>query len=136
MTDQTFAEFGVNPLIVESLADAGITSPFPIQAMTLPVALQRHDIIGQAKTGTGKTLGFGIPLLHHTISPGEPGYDDLGEGVGKPQALVVAPTRELAVQVAGDLDAASKKRSSRILQIYGGRAYEPQIEALRKGVDV
>ncbi len=136
MTDQTFADFGVNPLIVEALADHGITAPFPIQAMTLPVALQRHDIIGQAKTGTGKTLGFGVPLLHHMVSPGEPGYDELGEGAGKPQALVLAPTRELAVQVAKDLETASKKRTTRIAQIYGGRAYEPQIEQLRTGVDV
>ena len=136
MTEQTFADFGVNERIVEALADAGITTPFPIQSMTLPVALQRHDIIGQAKTGTGKTLGFGVPLLHHLVCPGEDGYDALGEGAGKPQALVVAPTRELAVQVAGDFAAASAKRSTRIVQIYGGRAYEPQIEALRRGVDV
>mgnify|MGYP000093931467 CR=1 FL=1 len=133
--DQTFADFAVNPLIAQALADAGITTPFPIQAMTLPVALSGHDIIGQAKTGTGKTLGFGVPLLHRTVSPGEDGYDELDEP-GKPQALVVAPTRELAVQVAGDLQTASKKRSTRIVQIYGGRAYEPQIEALNKGAEV
>ncbi|MGI4895349.1 MAG: DEAD/DEAH box helicase, partial [Janthinobacterium lividum] len=60
---QSFADFGVDPRIVEALSGAGITSPFPIQAMTLPVALRGHDIIGQAKTGTGKTLGFGVPLL-------------------------------------------------------------------------
>ena len=136
MTDQTFADFGVNPLIVESLAAAGIVAPFPIQSMTLPVALQGHDIIGQAKTGTGKTLGFGVPLLHRVIAPGEPGFEDLGEATGKPQALVLAPTRELAVQVAGDFEVASRKRSIRIAQIYGGRAYEPQIEQLKKGVDV
>ncbi|MDE0572560.1 DEAD/DEAH box helicase [Demequina sp. B12] len=133
--DQTFADFNVNPLIVEALASAGITAPFPIQAMTLPVALSGHDIIGQAKTGTGKTLGFGVPALHRTVSPGEEGFDDLPEP-GKPQALIVAPTRELAVQVAGDLETASKKRSTRIVQIYGGRAYEPQIEALQRGAEV
>ena len=136
MTEPTFADFGVNPLIVEALADHGIISPFPIQSMTLPVALAGHDIIGQAKTGTGKTLGFGVPLLHRAIGPGEHGYDELGEGAGKPQALIMAPTRELAVQVAGDLDMASKKRSVRIAQIYGGRAYEPQIDSLKKGADV
>ncbi|WP_234998668.1 DEAD/DEAH box helicase [Demequina sp. NBRC 110057] len=133
--DQTFADFAVNPLIVEALSDSGIVAPFPIQAMTLPVALGGHDIIGQAKTGTGKTLGFGVPALHRTVSPGEPGWDDLAEP-GKPQALIVAPTRELAVQVAGDLETASKKRSTRIVQIYGGRAYEPQIEALQRGAEV
>ncbi len=134
--DQSFADYPINPLISQALAEAGITHPFPIQAMTLPVALSGHDIIGQAKTGTGKTLGFGIPLLHRVVAPGEEGADALGEGIGKPQAVVVAPTRELAVQVAGDLTTASKLRSVRIAQIYGGRAYEPQIEQLRKGVDV
>ncbi len=133
--DPTFADFDVRPEIVAALADAGISSPFPIQAMTLPVALSGHDIIGQAKTGTGKTLGFGIPLLHRVVSPGEEGYDDLPEP-GKPQALVVVPTRELAVQVAGDLATASARRSVRVLQLYGGRAYEPQVAALQSGVDV
>jgi superfamily II DNA/RNA helicase len=136
VADRNFADFPINPLIAEALANAGITSPFPIQAMTLPVALSGHDIIGQAKTGTGKTLGFGVPLLNGVVSPGEEGYDALGDAAGKPQALVVAPTRELAVQVAGDLATASKLRSVRIAQIYGGRAYEPQIEQLVRGVDV
>ena len=136
VADRNFADFPINPLIAEALANAGITSPFPIQAMTLPVALSGHDIIGQAKTGTGKTLGFGVPLLNAVVAPGEDGYDALGDATGKPQALVVAPTRELAVQVAGDLATASKLRSVRIAQIYGGRAYEPQIEQLNKGVDV
>uniref|UniRef100_UPI0025E9C407 DEAD/DEAH box helicase n=1 Tax=Demequina sp. TaxID=2050685 RepID=UPI0025E9C407 len=136
LADQTFADYAVDSRIVEALAESGITHPFPIQAMTLPVALSGHDIIGQAKTGTGKTLGFGIPLLQRTAAPGEAAYDELGEAHGKPQALVVAPTRELAVQVAGDLQTASRKRAVRIVQIYGGRAYEPQIEALQKGVDV
>jgi superfamily II DNA/RNA helicase len=133
--DPTFADFDIRPEIVAALADAGITSPFPIQAMTLPVALSGHDIIGQAKTGTGKTLGFGIPLLHRVVSPGEPGYDELPDP-GKPQALVIVPTRELAVQVAGDLATASARRSVRVLQLYGGRAYEPQVAALQSGVDV
>ncbi|MFD7022868.1 DEAD/DEAH box helicase [Promicromonospora sukumoe] len=131
----TFADFGVRPEIVAALADSGITHPFPIQAMTLPVAMSGHDIIGQAKTGTGKTLGFGVPLLHRVVAPGEAGYDEL-VAPGKPQAVVVVPTRELAVQVANDLSTASAKRSVRIVQVYGGRAYEPQIDALKSGVDV
>lgn len=131
----SFADFGVRPEIVDALADAGITHPFPIQAMTLPVAMSGHDIIGQAKTGTGKTLGFGVPLLHRVVAPGEPGFDEL-PSPGKPQALVVVPTRELAVQVANDLATASKRRSVRIIQLYGGRAYEPQVEALTRGVEV
>ena len=121
--------------IVEALSRVGITTPFPIQAMTLPVALTGHDIIGQAKTGTGKTLGFGLPLLQGTVAPTEDGFDAL-EAPGKPQALVVVPTRELAVQVAGDLETASTLRSTRVLTVYGGRAYEPQVEALRRGVEV
>ncbi|WP_203748061.1 DEAD/DEAH box helicase [Cellulomonas chitinilytica] len=133
--DASFADFDVRPEIVQALADAGITHPFPIQAMTLPVALSRHDIIGQAKTGTGKTLGFGVPLLDAVVAPGEPGYDEL-PAAGKPQALVVVPTRELAVQVAGDLATASARRTVRVVQVYGGRAYEPQIDALNKGVEV
>jgi superfamily II DNA/RNA helicase len=133
--DVTFEDFDVRPEIVAALADAGITTPFPIQAMTLPVALSGHDIIGQAKTGTGKTLGFGVPLLHRVVAPDEEGFDAL-PAPGKPQALVIVPTRELAVQVAGDLDTASKRRSVRVALLYGGRAYEPQISMLERGVEV
>ncbi|HLS49726.1 MAG TPA: DEAD/DEAH box helicase, partial [Actinomycetaceae bacterium] len=89
---RTFADFGVSAPIVEALAEAGITHPFPIQALTLPVALAGGDIIGQAKTGTGKTLGFGIPLLERITGPGEEGWDTL-PFAGKPQGLVVVPTR-------------------------------------------
>jgi superfamily II DNA/RNA helicase len=131
----TFADLGIRTEIVSALVDAGITHPFPIQAMTLPVALSRHDIIGQAKTGTGKTLGFGLPLLEHVVSPGEEGYEAL-PAPGRPQALVVVPTRERAVQGAGDRATASRNRTVRVSLLYGGRAYEPQIEALAKGVDV
>ncbi len=137
MTDvqPSFSDFSIHPDIVAALADQGITSPFPIQAMTLPVALDRHDIIGQAKTGTGKTLGFGIPILHNTIAPSDDAFADL-PSAGKPQALAVTPTRELAMQVAGDLERAGAKRGIRVLTVYGGRAYEPQVEALRRGVEV
>jgi superfamily II DNA/RNA helicase len=131
----TFADFDVHPDIVAALADAGITHPFPIQAMTLPVALSGHDIIGQAKTGTGKTLGFGVPMLGRVVAPGDEGFASLARP-GKPQALAVAPTRELAVQVAGDLERAGRRRGIRVLTVYGGRAYEPQVEALRTGVEV
>jgi superfamily II DNA/RNA helicase len=109
--------------------------PFPIQEMTLPVALMGTDLIGQARTGTGKTLGFGIPLLQRTISPGEPDYEELA-APGKPQALVVTPTRELTIQVAKDLTTASTVRTVRVMTIYGGVAYEPQLDTLKSGVDV
>ncbi|NYF97489.1 DEAD/DEAH box helicase [Janibacter cremeus] len=124
---KTFADFDVRPEIVAALADSGIIHPFPIQAMTLPVALDRHDIIGQAKTGTGKTLGFGVPILDHV---------DLDSDDIRPQALAVAPTRELAGQVAADLERAGKRLGIKVLTVYGGRAYEPQIEALKEGVHV
>jgi len=132
---ETFADFNVRADIVESLADAGIIHPFPIQAMTLSIALGGHDIIGQAKTGTGKTLGFGIPAIQRVVGPDDAGYDRLPVP-GAPQALVIVPTRELAVQVAGDLTTAAKKRNARIVTIYGGRAYEPQIDAIKKGVEI
>ncbi|MHA7305861.1 DEAD/DEAH box helicase [Arthrobacter sp. TMN-49] len=132
---ETFASFGVHHEIVSSLTEAGIIHPFPIQAMTLPIAMTGHDIIGQAKTGTGKTLGFGIPALNRIVSPKDEAFAKL-PAPGAPQAMVIVPTRELAVQVAGDLTVASKHRGIRIATIYGGRAYEPQVEALQKGVEL
>ena len=119
--EQTFADFPIHPDIVSALAAHGITTPFPIQAMTLPVALGGHDIIGQAKTGTGKTLGFGIPLLNKVVARGDEKWESFTHK-GKPQALAVAPTRELAVQVAADLERAGKTRGIRVLTVYGGRA--------------
>jgi superfamily II DNA/RNA helicase len=101
------------------------------------VALHGHDIIGQAKTGTGKTLGFGIPVLQRVVATDESGEDSPVPVVrDKPQALVVVPTRELCVQVTEDLKKAAARRQIRVLAIYGGRAYEPQVEALKQGVEV
>ncbi|WP_185298635.1 DEAD/DEAH box helicase [Streptomyces finlayi] len=113
-------------------------SPFPIQEMTLPVALSGSDVIGQAKTGTGKTLGFGLPLLERVTVPAdvEAGRAAPDKLTDAPQALIVVPTRELCQQVTNDLLTAGKVRNVRVLAIYGGRAYEPQVEALKKGVDV
>ncbi len=106
--------------------------------MTLPVALSGSDVIGQAKTGTGKTLGFGLPLLERVTVPAdvEVGRAKPEQLTEAPQALVVVPTRELCQQVTNDLLTAGKVRNVRVLAIYGGRAYEPQVEALKKGVDV
>ncbi|WP_239648853.1 DEAD/DEAH box helicase [Nocardiopsis chromatogenes] len=102
--------------------------PFPIQSLALPLALNGSDIIGQARTGTGKTFAFGLPLLQLAQrSPGEP---------KRPRALVVVPTRELAIQVAADLSTAGKRTKAHILTVYGGRAYEPQIEGLKEGADI
>ncbi|MEV6913072.1 DEAD/DEAH box helicase [Amycolatopsis sp. NPDC051071] len=122
----SFASFGVKPEIVKALSEAGIERTFAIQALTLPLAMAGDDLIGQARTGMGKTLGFGVPLLHRVEVPGD----------GTPQVLVVVPTRELCVQVASDLKGAGKHLGIRTLAIYGGRPYEPQIAALRSGVDV
>ena len=122
----TFASFGVKPEIVKALGEAGIERTFAIQELTLPLAMAGDDLIGQARTGMGKTLGFGVPLLHRVEVPGD----------GTPQVLVVVPTRELCIQVANDLKGAGKHLGIRTLAIYGGRPYEPQIEALRKGIDV
>ncbi len=131
----TFTELGVRDETVADLAALGIIDAFPIQEMTLPVALEGHDVIGQAKTGTGKTLGFALPLLQRLVAPLDPVHPD-HEPRATPQALVVVPTRELAIQVANEIRHASKTRGVRVLTVYGGRSYEPQIEALETGVDV
>ncbi|WP_236554035.1 DEAD/DEAH box helicase [Nocardioides sp. AX2bis] len=130
----TFRDLGVHPEIADALERGGIVTPFPIQEMTLSVALMGTDLIGQARTGTGKTLAFGIPVLQRSVAPHDPAYADLP--AGKPQALIVAPTRELALQVSSDLHLASKDRGLRVLTIYGGVGYEPQLEALEAGVDI
>jgi len=128
-TGPLFADLGVAGPICESLAAQGISAAFPIQALTLPIALTGHDVIGQARTGTGKTLAFGIPLLQRLD-------DQPPVRAGATRALVVVPTRELAIQVSHDLAVAGKASGARVLTVYGGRAYEPQIDALRTGVDV
>ncbi|HEX5596766.1 MAG TPA: DEAD/DEAH box helicase [Micromonosporaceae bacterium] len=125
----TFAELGARPETVAALAAVGIVRAFAIQEYALPIALRGSDLIGQAPTGTGKTLGFGVPLLERVLAPAE-------GSSGQPQALVVVPTRELGLQVAKDLQAAGRTRGVRVLPIYGGVAYEPQIEALRNGVEI
>ena len=122
------------PEICDALERAGITTPFAIQEMTLSVALLGTDLIGQARTGTGKTLAFGIPVLQRSISPKDPDYAEIPQG--KPQALIVAPTRELALQVSGDLALASKDRGLRVLTVYGGVGYDTQLDTLEAGVDI
>jgi superfamily II DNA/RNA helicase len=125
----TFAELGARPETVAALEAVGITRAFAIQEYALPIGLRGTDLIGQAPTGTGKTLGFGVPLLDRVLAPAE-GAD------GSPQALVVVPTRELGLQVARDIQAAGRTRGIRVLPVYGGVAYEPQVEALRRGVEI
>ncbi len=138
LTTTTFRSLGILAETAEALEAVGITTPFPIQEMTLPVALAGNDVIGQAKTGTGKTLGFGLPLLERVTvgADVEAGRATPEQLTDAPQALVVVPTRELCQQVTNDLLTAGKVRNVRVAAIYGGRAYEPQVEQLKKGVDV
>ena len=131
----TFKELGALPEIVDALERVGISEPFPIQTMAIPIGLLGTDLIAQARTGTGKTLAFGIPVLQRIVARGDREYAD-HDAPGKPQALVVAPTRELALQVAADLQVAGSIRDVRTLTVYGGVPYEPQLDALKRGVDV
>ena len=122
----TFADLNIDQDMVDALATKGIIEPFPIQTQTIPMGLNKQDIIGQAKTGTGKTLGFGLPLLQSLGTDPAPGV----------KALVVVPTRELCVQVAEDLTMASSNRGTKVVAIYGGKAYEGQVEQLKDGAQV
>ena len=127
--NKTFVDYGVREDIAAALAEKGITTPFPIQALTLPVALDGHDIIGQAKTGTGKTLGFGLPAIQRVVGRDDESWAKL-KSPGAPQALIVVPTRELCVQVCDDMKASAKQRNARIETLYGGTPYDPQVKAL------
>ena len=122
----TFKDLGIDSDIVQALEAKGITSPFPIQEQAIPLALTGQDIIGQAKTGTGKTLGFGLPLIQSL------GLDP-AHGA---KALVVVPTRELAIQVAEDLKLATSNRSTTVAAIYGGKAYEGQVAEIDAGAQI
>ncbi len=125
----SFDSLGVDPALVKALAEQGITTAFAIQAMTVADALSGRDVCGKAKTGSGKTLAFGIPLLQRTMAARstEP---------GRPRALVLVPTRELAVQVSEVLEPLGKEAGIRIVAVYGGADIERQIKKLRRGVDV
>jgi superfamily II DNA/RNA helicase len=122
----TFSELNVDQDMVDALAAKGIVEPFPIQAQTIPLALDGQDIIGQAKTGTGKTFGFGLPIIQRIGLDPAPGV----------KVLVVVPTRELCVQVAEDLEIATSNRPTKVVSIYGGKAYEGQVEQLKAGAQI
>jgi len=123
---RTFADLGVEPSLVEALQEHGIVEPFPIQAATIPDALAGRDLCGQAKTGSGKTLAFGLPLLQRCGS-GAP---------GRPTAVVLVPTRELALQVTAVLRPLARVLGRKVVTIYGGAGLDAQVRRMAKGVDV
>jgi len=122
----TFAALGVAPELVEVLRSQGITEPFPVQSLTIPDGIAGRDVCGKAKTGSGKTLAFGLPLLMR-----------VGRGAERrPGALVLVPTRELAMQVADVLTVLASAVERRVVVVYGGADIDRQVKKLRKGVDV
>ncbi|MFH1103355.1 MAG: DEAD/DEAH box helicase [Actinomycetota bacterium] len=122
----TFADLGVPDDLVAVLAKAGITTPFPIQSAVIPDAIAGRDVCGRAPTGSGKTIAFGLPMMA-TVGKGRPAH---------PRALVLAPTRELAEQIARELIPRGKTRRRFVGVVYGGVGYGGQIQAMRRGVDV
>jgi len=123
--ERSFADLGLTPMTLTSLARIGIEHPFPIQTLCLPLALAGVDLIGQARTGTGKTLAFGVPIVQ-----------EVDPDVAAVQALVVVPTRELCLQVAGDIETAGREAGTRVVSIVGGRPIGPQVVALSQGAQV
>jgi superfamily II DNA/RNA helicase len=124
----TFASAGVPPQLVAALAETGIVTPFPIQAATLPDALAGRDILGRAQTGSGKTLGFSIPLAARLA--------DGFTSACRPRGLVLVPTRELASQVQAVLVPLAEAAGLAVTAIYGGVPQNPQVAALRNRADI
>lgn len=120
-----FKDLGLHPQLLQAIDELGYTEPTPIQAGVIPAILNGNDMIGQAQTGTGKTAAFALPILHKI----DPHHDFV-------QALVLAPTRELAMQVAKAMEDYGRYRNARVLPIYGGSSYSKQKRELRRGVDV
>jgi superfamily II DNA/RNA helicase len=134
-TEKTFDALGVSVELVKALADQGISTAFPIQALTVADALQGLDVCGKAKTGSGKTLAFGLPLLQRTVGAMDGGPPAVGRPA-RPHALVLLPTRELALQVHDVLAPLARAVGLRIAAVYGGADIDRQIAQLRKGVEV
>ena len=124
-TALTFADLGLHPDVLHAVQDAGYTHPTPIQAQAIPLALEGRDLIGLAQTGTGKTAAFTLPIVTQLIG-----------GPHRVRALVLTPTRELAVQVDESFRKYAQHSGIKALAVYGGVALEPQTKALKKGVDV
>ncbi len=135
MTSETtpFEGLGLSPALLRALAESNYTTPTPIQAQAIPPALEGRDLLGAAQTGTGKTAAFGLPLLQHLAATAA---TTPARGPRKPRALVLVPTRELAVQVADSLKAYGKHLRLNVTMIFGGVGMQPQIDNLRRGVDI
>lgn len=129
LTSHKFADFALAPQVLDALTAQGFSYCTPIQAQCLPLALTGKDIAGQAQTGTGKTLAFLTATFHHLLTH-EP------RGSGQPRAIIMAPTRELAVQIHQDARALAEKSGLRLGLIYGGEGYDSQRQLLEKGVDI
>ncbi|HEU4747622.1 MAG TPA: DEAD/DEAH box helicase [Gemmatimonadaceae bacterium] len=130
----TFAELSLGPELLEAVRAAGYTHPTPIQQQAIPLALAGRDLIGLAQTGTGKTAGFTLPIIHNLISA--PLTDSSGGAIHRVRVLILTPTRELAAQVEESFRKYGKFTDLRVVPIYGGVGIEPQSKALREGVDV
>jgi superfamily II DNA/RNA helicase len=126
-TTQSFADLGVGKQITEALASRGILTPFPIQEKTLPHTLAGRDVLGRGKTGSGKTLAFSIPLVTRLAAM---------QRRGKPSGLVLAPTRELATQIAAAIEPIAAAHRLKVTTIFGGVPQGRQVSALRSGVDI
>ncbi len=126
----SFEQLGVPAELVRILAHRGITNPFPIQAASLPDSLAGRDVLGRGRTGSGKTVAFALPLLAALANSGRP------RRPGKPRALILVPTRELAAQVHETVDALAQGSKLKTMTIFGGVGQGPQVTKLRNGVDV
>ena len=130
-TTPRFTDLGVCAEVCRALQEEGVSHTFAIQELTLPIALDGRDLIGQARTGMGKTFGFGVPLIERVFDDA-----DIEELDGTPRALVVAPTRELAIQVGADLGTLARHTPITVTTVYGGTPVEEQAATVRRGVDV
>lgn len=132
LTEKKFSDFALHPLIVESLDSKGVNNCTPIQALTLPITLAGKDVAGQAQTGTGKTLAFLTATFHHLLT--HPAAE--GRQTNQPRALIMAPTRELAVQIHSDAEPLAQATGLKMGLAYGGDGYDKQLNVLEAGVDI
>ncbi|MDC2825433.1 ATP-dependent RNA helicase RhlB [Rodentibacter pneumotropicus] len=131
LSQQRFADFPLHPIVLKALQTKGFEYCTPIQALSLPISLQGKDIAGQAQTGTGKTIAFLTTTFHHLLT-----YKKDKTEHNQPQALILAPTRELAVQISNDAEFLAKASGLKTAIAYGGDGYDKQLQAIERGVDI